>query len=120
MKPPRSTPAEILTQIAQIQSMEYGKLSEYRPTGRPLDAGPYFKLQIWQEGKNQTRHVRPEEIPALRQGIEGYARFCELSGQYAQLIVAQSRSRPEEGVKKKILPYSRHSTKRSKGSSSPS
>src|SRR5262245_8541046 len=90
-----------------------------RPRRAP-DAGPYFKLQIWQDGKNHTRHVRPEELPALRQALEGYARYRALSEQYAQLIVAQTRSRLEEGVKKKIQPYSRHLRRRSNGLSSPS
>lgn len=100
--------------------MEFGKLSEYCPPGRSKDAGPYFKLQIWRNGKNVTRHVRPEELPVLRQALEGYARFCALSDQYAELVVAQTRAQLEEGVKKKIQPYSRHSKKRSTDSSSPS
>jgi hypothetical protein len=114
-----STPVQILAQIAQIPSMELGKLCAYRPAGRSADAGPYFKLQIWQEGKNLTRHVRPEELPVLREALEGYARFCALSDQYAQLIVAQTRARLEEGVKKKIRPYSRHGKKRFSGCSNP-
>ena len=117
MKPNPSTPAQILTQIAQIQSMELGKLCEYRPAGRSAEAGPYFKLQIWQAGQNLTRHVRPEELPVLREALDGYARFRLLSDQYAQLIVAQTRARLEEGVKKKIRPYSRHWKKRLSGSS---
>jgi hypothetical protein len=114
MKNPSLSPAQILAQIAQIQSMELGKLCEYRHATRSPQAGSYFKLQIWQEGKNCTRHVRPEELPALREAIEGYARFRSLADQYAQLIVAQTRARLGEGVKKKIQPYSRHCRKKSK------
>jgi hypothetical protein len=99
--------------------MEFGKLCEYCPAGRAPDAGPYFKLQIWQDGKNHTRHVRPEELPALREALEGYARYRALSERYAQVIVAQTRSRLEEGVKKKIQPYSRHSRRKSNGFSGP-
>ncbi len=114
------TPAQILTQIAQIQSMEQGKLCAYRHPGRSSAAGPYYKLQRWQKGRNRTSHVRPEELPALREALEGYARFCALSDQYAQLLVAQTRTRLEEGVRKKIRPYSRHGKKKSGGSWSPS
>lgn len=114
------TPANLLTQIAQIDAMELGKLSEYCPSGRSKDSGPYYKLQCWQNGQNHTRHVRPEELPALRQALEGYTRFRTLTEQYAQLIVAQTRARLAEGVKKKIRPYSRHSKRRSTTSSSPS
>ena len=119
-KPSSVSPAQLLAQIAQIQSMELGKLSEYRPTGRPADSTSYFKLQTWENGKNRTRHVRPEEVPAVREAIEGYARFQTLIEQYVQLVAAQTRERLEQGVKKKILPYSRHSKKKSSDSSSPS
>lgn len=119
MKPSLS-PAQILVQIAQIQSMEFGKLSEYQHPERSKDSGSYFRLQNWQDGKNHTRHVRPEELPALRVALEGYARFRALTEQYAQVIVSQTRARLEEGVKKKIRPYSRHYRKKSTGFSDPS
>ena len=121
MKQPPLTAAQILSQIARIQSMELGKLSEYSPTGRSKDAGAYFKLQAWQDGKNSTRHVRPEDLPDLQEAIAGYARFRELTGQYAQLIITETRSRLEQGSKKKkIQPYSRHSGKKSTECSNPS
>jgi hypothetical protein len=114
------SPVQILAQIVQIQSMERGKLCEYRHAGRSSQAGSYFKLQMWQDGKNHTRHVRPEELPALRDALEGYARFGQLTDQYAQLIVAQTRARLEQDIKKKLRPYSRHCRKKSKDCSSPS
>jgi hypothetical protein len=116
-KPSSVTPPQLLAQIAQIQSMELGKLSEYRPTGRSADSTAYFKLQSWEQGKNLTRHIRPEEVPAVREAIEGYARFRALVEQYTQLIVAETRDRLEQGVKKKIRPYSRHYKKKSIDSS---
>lgn len=114
------SPAQILAEIAQIHSMEFGKLSEYQRPDRSKDSGPYFKLQIWQDGKNHTRHVRPEELPALREALDGYARFRALVDEYAKLIVVQTRARLDEGIKKKIQPYSRHFRKKSIDSSSPS
>jgi hypothetical protein len=119
-KPSSVTSAQLLAQIAQIQSMELGKLCEYRPTGRSADTNSYFKLQIWQDGKNRTRHVRPEELAELREALDGYARFQALVEQYTQLIVAETRARLEQGVKKKIQAYSRHGKKKSSDSSSPS
>lgn len=113
------SPSQLLAQMAQIQSMEFGKLSEYRHPERSKDSGSYFRLQIWKEGKNHSRHVRPEELPALREALEGYARFRALSEQYAQLIVSQTRARMTEGIKKKIQPYSRHFRRKSTDSSSP-
>ena len=116
---PHSTLQQLLAQIVAIEHMETGKLSTYTPKGRPPDSGPYYKLQSWVEGKNRTRHVRPEELPALREALEGYRRFQELIHDYAQHIIERTRAQLRENTKKKIQPYSRHSRanskKRSKG-----
>ena len=117
MKLPKPSPTELLAKMAQIQSMERGKLSSYRRSGRSKDADTYFRLQTWQDGKNHSRHVRPEELPALQAALEGYARYCELSGQYVQIIVERSRAQREQNIKKKIQPYSRHCRRRSSGCS---
>ena len=42
--------AHLLQQIAAISAMERGKLSEYSFPERSPAAGPYHKLQRWQEG----------------------------------------------------------------------
>ena len=96
------TPAQILAEIAKIQSMEFGKLSEYQHATRSKDSTSYFRLQYWKDGKNHSRHVRPEELPALRAALDGYARFIQLTELYAQRIVELTRQQLEEGVKKKI------------------
>ncbi len=116
MKTSDLSPAEILAQMAQIQSMERGKLSSYRRAGRPKGSDTYFRLQSWQDGKNHTRHVRPEELPALQAALDGYARFCELSEQYVGLMVERTRVRLDDDIKKKIRPYSRSSPRKSSGS----
>lgn len=110
---PLLTPTQILAEIAKIQSMEFGKLSEYQHPGRSKDSTSYFRLQYWKDGKNHSRHVRPEELPALRAALEGYSRFVQLSEMYAQSVVERTRQHFEEDVKKKILPYSRHSSRKS-------
>ena len=115
------SPADLLAQIARIGAMEFGKLSEYCPPGRSKDSGPCYKLQIWQDGKNITRHVRPEELPALRLALEGHARLRTLADEYAGLVVSQTRARlREDSKKKKILPCSRHSARKPTDSSDPS
>jgi hypothetical protein len=99
------TPADLLDQIARIPLMERGKLSSYRPKGRPAQAGPYHKLQHWEQGKNRTRHVRSEQVPLLEEALAGYQRFCELTEQYAQLVIAHTREQlAEVGGKKKPGP----------------
>lgn len=118
MKSQTLSPAQILAQIAQIQFMERGKLSSYRRTGRSKDTDTYYRLQTWQKGKNLTRHVRPEELPALEAALEGYARYCQLSEQYVQLVVDRTRAHQEQNIKKKIQPYSRHCRRKSNDCSS--
>lgn len=93
--------------------MERGKLSSYRRAGRSQDADTYYRLQTWKDGKNVTRHVRPEELPALQEALDGYARYCQLSEQYVQSVVERTRLHRQEDIKKKIQPYSRHCRKKS-------
>ena len=66
--------------------------------------------------RSHTRHVRPEELPALQAALDGYERFCELSAQYAELITARTRAQMDSDIKKKIQPYSRHSRRKSSAS----
>lgn len=107
------TPQHLLAQIAAIQHMESGKLSTYVPPGRSPDAGPYYKLQSWSAGKNVTRHVRPEEVPAVQEALQGYTLFQKLTDQYAQLVIDKTRAELTRSIKKKIQPYSRHSKPKS-------
>ncbi|HQK02546.1 MAG TPA: hypothetical protein PLP12_18990 [Verrucomicrobiota bacterium] len=115
MKSP--SPDDILAQIAQIQLMERGKLCPYRLKDRRADAGPYYKLQCWEQGANHTRHVRPEQVPLLEEALAGYARFKELTEHYAQLVIAHTRQQlAGVGVKKKPGPRPNSSWRRKKRS----
>lgn len=108
-----TSPADILAQIAHIPLMERGKLGTYHPKDRPADAGPYYKLQSWEQGKNHTRHVRPEQVPLLEEALAGYAQFQQLSEQYAQILIAQTRQQlAGVGVKKKPGPRRNSSWRR--------
>ena len=100
MNPPHRT--DLLAQITQIQHMERGKLTAYHFKDRPAGSGPYFKLQCWENGKNVTRHVPAEQVPLLEDALAGYAKFQELTEQYAQAIIGQTRQELlTVGVKKK-------------------
>jgi hypothetical protein len=46
--------------------MERGKLSTYSIKEHDGVAGPYYKLQRWEQGKNHTRHFPTEQVPAVR------------------------------------------------------
>ncbi len=79
---------QLLQQITQIQHMERGKLCVMRHG----PAGPYFHLQSWEDGKNFNRYVARDQLPAVRQALEGYQKFQQLTEQYAAQIIAQTRA----------------------------
>ena len=82
---------QLLQQIAAIPDMERGKLSAYSFKERSGVAGPYHKLQHWQDGKNHTRYVPADELPAVEAALAGYAQYQQLTEQYAQLVIAETR-----------------------------
>jgi len=92
---------QILQQIAAIDAMECGKLSAYSFKKRPGVAGPYYKLQNWREGKNQTRYVPQDELPALKAALAGYTQYQQLTQEYADLIIAETRQKINGSKKKK-------------------
>jgi hypothetical protein len=98
MNPPNKT--RLLEQIAAIPAMERGKLSPYTFKERSHASGPYHKLQRWQDGKNHTRYVSAAELPAVQTALAGYAQFRQLTGQYAELVIAETRQNIA-GLKKK-------------------
>ena len=71
--------------------MERGKLSAYSFKDRPGQAGPYHKLQHWEEGKNHTRYVPADELPAVEAALAGYAQYEQLTRHYADLVIAETR-----------------------------
>lgn len=90
------TPQELLNQIAQIQRMERGKLCVLRqgPTG------PYFNCQSHEKGKNFSRYVPQDQLPAYREAIAGYHKFQELTEQYAQQVIEKTRAELAASKKK--------------------
>jgi len=90
-------PTQILQQISQIQRMEPGKLCVIRQGPN----GPYYNLQCREQGKTLTRYVPPDQVEVLSQHTANYQKFQELVGQYAQLIIEQTRAERTAGLKKK-------------------
>ncbi len=89
--------AQLLNQIRPIQRMERGKLTVMRQG----PAGPYYKLQAREQGRNFSRYVSRDQAPAVQEALEGYRRFRELTGQYAQAIIEQTRADLAAQSKKK-------------------
>jgi len=95
---------QILDQMAQIECMEKGRLSEeYRESrrgGKAVRLGPYYKHQCWENGRNASRRVPAEEVERLREGVDGYHRFRELADEFVEETVAMTRESDGEGKKK--------------------
>lgn len=90
--------SQILRRIAAIPAMERGKLSAYAHE-RLGTSGPYHRLQQWKDGKNHTRHIPTEELPAVQAALAGYADFQQLTEQYADVVVAETRQNLAEAKK---------------------
>ena len=99
-----SNKQQILQRIAAIPTMERGKLSAYSFKDRSGHPGPYHKLQRWQDGKNHTRYVPVDELPAVQAALAGYAQYQELTRQYAELVIAETRQQIAASKKKPKSP----------------
>ena len=92
---PRSQ--SLLNEIAAITTMERGKLTEeYRtrlaPNGKDtIRLGPYYKLQAWEQGRNASRRVAVDEVPALKEDLTNFQLFNELTDALAQEIISSTR-----------------------------
>ncbi len=101
----------ILQQITAIPAMERGKLSAYSFKERSGHKGPYHKLQSWQDGKNHTRYVPADELPAVQAALAGYAQYQELTRRYADLVIAETRQNLAASKKKPKSPPTSSSPK---------
>ena len=84
---------QILKKIRGIQLMERGKLC--RMAGRP-----HYNLQSWQKGRNVVRYVPREQLPLVRQAIQGYKKFMALAQDYASEIIKQTRKQQSRTFRK--------------------
>ena len=84
---------QLLEQIAAIPAMERGKLS-------PHSSGRHQKLQCWQEGRNYTRPVAADELPAVESALAGYAQYRQLTQEYADLVIQETRQNIAAAKKK--------------------
>jgi hypothetical protein len=87
---------QLLNQIAQIQRMERGKLCVMRHG----PDGPYYHLQSWEKGKNLNRYVPRDQLPAYQEALAGYQKFQQLTEQYAQQVIHQTRAELAASKKK--------------------
>jgi hypothetical protein len=90
-------PQSLLQQAAQIPRLERGKLSILREGA----TGPFYNHQCRQEGKNISRYIPRDQVPAVQEAIDGYAKFEALIEEYVDQIVDQTREEIAAGSKKK-------------------
>lgn len=85
----------LLDQIAAITTMQPGTLAEEwreRPNPDGEDegtrrAGPYYKHQVWRDGRNISRRVPASEAAQLREDIDNAKRYEQLTGDLAKLNI---------------------------------
>src|SRR5437868_8726795 len=98
---------QILDEMQSINRMERGKLcTQSRGPGTPT----FHKLQVWHEGKNCTRYVPADEVPALQEALTGHQRFQELAAEFAELTITQTRRQTAADSKKKRKSSARSKT----------
>jgi hypothetical protein len=95
----KATATQLLQQIAQIQRMEPGKLCII---GQGPN-GPYYNLQCREGAKTCTRYVPADQAQLVAEHTANYQQFQSLVGQYAQIIIEQTRAERSTGSKKKTL-----------------
>jgi hypothetical protein len=94
---PQQRRQQILEQMNSITRMERGKLcTQSHGPGAP----PFYKLQCWHQGKNQTRYVPAQEVEPLKEALAGHQRFQELAQEFVTLTVAMTRQEREADRKK--------------------
>ena len=93
----KPTPQSLLQDIAQIQCLDRGTVSVLRQGPQ----GPYYNHQCYENGRNVSRYVPPDQVPSLKAAIDGYYRVRELMTQYVQLLVDKTRADRAAGAKKK-------------------
>jgi hypothetical protein len=85
--------------------MEHGSLkAEYRDSsagGQSGQVGPYYKHQVWQDGRNVSRRISAEEAPGLQAAIANRQRFEALASQFVDLTVAHTRQCQSATAQKK-------------------
>jgi len=83
----------LLDQIAAITTMQPGTLAEeWRESatpdvGDPRRTGPYYKHQVWREGRNVSRRVPAAEAAQLREDIDNAKHYEKLTGELARINI---------------------------------
>ena len=81
----------LIQKMASLPSMEHGSLkAEYRTSsagGQTCQVGPYYKHQVWQNGRNVSQRISAQEAPGLQAAIANRQRFEALAAQFVDSSV---------------------------------
>lgn len=96
MKSLQAQREQVLQQMAQLDTMEYGSLqTEHRPAAGGGTTGPYYKHQVWEQGKNLSQRIPATEAPVLQTALANRQRGEELARQFIDLTVQLTRRRTD-------------------------
>ena len=110
---------QILRELAQLDTMEYGSLrTEHRPAQGGGTTGPYYQHQVWEHGKNLSQRIPADEAAALQSALANRQRAEALAQEFIALTVQQTRRRADDetGAKKNARSWRRPSLRKPKRS----
>ena len=92
----QSSAQSLLEQAAKIGRLERGKLSILRQGA----SGPFYNHQFRKAGKNVSRYVPRDQVEAVQEAIDGYAKFQALIERYVDQRVESTRQEIARDSKK--------------------
>lgn len=102
----------ILLMISELRHMRRGKITITRPLRKRKDgsvhpAGPYYKLQSWDKGRNHTDYLSPEEFERIAPEVENYQSLLKLTDELVDInerLTLLEQTDPADAEKKTTLP----------------
>jgi hypothetical protein len=92
MTSPSVRRTQILAQLGELDTMEYGSLrAEHRPAAGGGTTGPYFQHQVWEHGTNLSQRVPAGEAPAVQTAIANRQQAEALLQEYIAVTVQWTR-----------------------------
>ena len=112
---------EILKEMAEIDRMQRGRLSEQffkvNKDGQEIIRGPYYVLQRWSGGKNVGERVPASDVDSVQSAIDGHKRFEKLTQEFAEVTERLTReARQGQEIKKKPTKSAKRSSRKPKPS----
>ena len=106
---------EILQEMAEIDRMQRGSLSEQffklMTDGREVIHGPYYVLQHRVKGKHCSQRVPVKNLAPMRSAIEGRERFEKLAQEFVEITERLTRETDQDSKKKPTKSAKRSSRK---------